>query len=170
MNNTFILLTLLSVSPALAAFSYSRSLTIDHTKCATSDSYNFPVLVALSDVTLRTAANGGHIHNTVTQSGGSAVTGPADITFTSDPAGTAQLPWEVESYDALNGALVAWLQVPHLSHTTDTVVYVFGSEREFGETANWPRLERFALPGISGCRIGPSGDETGRQTAKPRLL
>jgi IS5 family transposase len=28
-----------------------------------------------------------------------------------------------------------------------------GSEREFGETANWRRLERFALHGIRGFRI-----------------
>src|ERR1039457_1518937 len=28
-----------------------------------------------------------------------------------------------------------------------------GSAQEFGETANWRRLERFALPGMAGIRI-----------------
>jgi hypothetical protein len=46
----------------------------------------------------------------------------------------------------------------------------FGLCARIRETANWRRLERFALPGISGCRIGPSGDEPGRQTAKIRSL
>jgi len=42
----------------------------------------------------------------------------------------------------------------------------YGSAREFGETTNWRRLECFALPGISGRRIEPLGNEPGRQTVK----
>ena len=30
---------------------------------------------------------------------------------------------------------------------------LLGSAQEFGETANWRRLERFALPGMAGIRI-----------------
>jgi hypothetical protein len=30
-----------------------------------------------------------------------------------------------------------------------------GSAREFDETANWRRLEHFALPGISSAGLGP---------------
>ena len=35
-----------------------------------------------------------------------------------------------------------------------------GSAREFEETTNWRRLERFALPGISSAGLGPGGNES----------
>ena len=38
-------------------------------------------------------------------------------------------------------------------------LWILGSAREFGETANWRTLERFALPGISGDRITCLGSE-----------
>jgi hypothetical protein len=36
---------------------------------------------------------------------------------------------------------------------TQEIESFLGSAREFGETANWRRLERFSLPGISEVRI-----------------
>lgn len=112
-------------SPAFGAWSYYRAIAIDHTQVGTADSSAFPVLVSISHTTFKTVANGGHIQHTVTQSGGNAVTMPADLIFTSDSAGTTKLPWEVESYDATNGILVAWVKVATVSHTTDTTFYVF---------------------------------------------
>jgi hypothetical protein len=119
-----ILLALLLFCPeVLGAFTYYRSLTIDHTKCGSSDSSSFPVLVSISDTTLKTVANGGHVQNTTTQSA-PAVTMPADLIFATTSAGTTKLPWEVEFYDAVNGILIAWVQLPTVSHTANTVFYV----------------------------------------------
>src|SRR5665213_1586753 len=107
------------------AYAFSRSLTIDHTQCGSSDSSNFAVLVKLDSsnagTTMKTVANGGHIQNTVTQSGGNAVTMPADLIFTSDSGGTTKVPWEIDSYDGTNGILWAWVKLATVSHTSNTV-------------------------------------------------
>ncbi len=108
---------------AFGAFSYYRTLTIDHTKCGASDSSHFPVLVSISHATLKTVGNGGHIGHTTNQSSPS-VTMPADLIFSADSAGATKYPWEVASYDGTNGVLVAWVKIPTVSHTTDTVFYL----------------------------------------------
>lgn len=97
------------------AFSYKRSLTIDHTLCGAADSTDFPLLVRISDATFKTVANGGHIQNA----------NGFDIAFNGDTGGGSPLFWEIESYDPVNGILLAWVKVPALSHTLDTVIYVF---------------------------------------------
>ena len=104
-------------------YGYYRSITIDHTKCGSSDSSSFPVLVSISDTTLKTVANGGHVQHTCTQSA-PAVTMPADLIFATTSVGSTMLPWEVEFYDAVNGILIAWVQLPTVSHTANTVFYV----------------------------------------------
>ena len=93
---------------------FMRSLTIDHTKCGSADSANFTVLVSLTDSKLATTANGGHVQNA---SG-------YDIIFTSDSAGTSPLSWEVETYNAATGQIIAWVKVANVSHTADTVFYM----------------------------------------------
>lgn len=97
------------------------TLTIDHTQCGSSDSTNFPVLVSLSGTNLKTVANGGFVQNTVSVAG---ITVPADLVFSSDNAGASPYSWEVEFYDPVNGILIAWVQVPTVSHTTNTVFYM----------------------------------------------
>ena len=100
--------------PPPDVFLHSRSLTIDHTKCGAADSINFPLLVSISNATFKTAANGGNIQNA---SG-------FDIVFAADSAGATRYPWEIEFYDGTNGVLVAWVKVPTVSSTVDTVLYV----------------------------------------------
>src|ERR1035441_2640207 len=50
----------------------------------------------------------------------------------------------------------------------------YGSAREFVETANWRRLERFALPGMAGLRIpalhGRSEELPAESSAGPESL
>ena len=117
---------LLASSQAFGAYAYNRRIAIDYTKCGGASALsNFPVLVSISHTTFKTVANGGHINNTVTQSGGNAVTMPADMMFTSDSGGTAKVPWEVESYDGSNGILIAWVKISSISCTADTPFYVF---------------------------------------------
>jgi biopolymer transport protein ExbB len=99
------------------AYSYYRSVTIDYTKCGTSNSTDFPVLVSFTDLNFRTVANGGRVQNA---SG-------YDIAFYSDSARTTPLFWEIDQYDASSGATGTcsfWVKVPTLSVTANTVIYV----------------------------------------------
>ena len=116
---------LFASSQVFGAYSYTRTVSVDHTKCGSASALSdFPVLVSISHTTFETVANGGHISNTVTQSGGNAVTMPADMIFTSDAGGTTKIPWEVESYDASRGILVAWVKLSSIGCTVDTPFYV----------------------------------------------
>ena len=96
-------------------YSYRRAIIIDHTRVPNSDRTNFPLLVSATYPYLSSAATGGGVTNA---SG-------YDIIFTSDAAGTIPLPFERESYVASSGAVTFWIQLPTVSHTTDTVIYMF---------------------------------------------
>ena len=96
-------------------FTYYRTLTVDHTQCGTADSTNFPVLVYISDSTLKDVSHGGHVQSS---------TG-ADILFFSDSGAATQIASEIDYYDNVNGIVWAWVQVGTLSHSTNSVFYVF---------------------------------------------
>lgn len=68
-----------------------------------------------TDALLATVANGGHVQNA----------NGYDIIFTSDSAGANKLNHEIESYNPATGQFIAWVQVPSVSHTSDTVIYLF---------------------------------------------
>ncbi len=96
-------------------YNYRRTITIDHTKVPNTDQTNFPVLLSATYSDLATTANGG----SVTSSNG------YDIIFTSDATGVTVLPFEQESYNPTTGAVIYWVQIPTVSHTSDTVFYMF---------------------------------------------
>lgn len=96
------------------AYSLIRGLTIDHTKCGSTDSSNFPVLFAGTYSWLATVANGGDVQNS----------NGYDIAFASDSGGATMLSWEIDSYNATTGEVAFWVKVPTVSHTTDTVFYI----------------------------------------------
>ncbi len=96
-----------------SGYGYGRAIAIDHTKVPNTDQTNFPFLFNTTDPLLKTTANGGHVAN------------GNDIIFTSDPAGQNLLNYEIEEYNSTTGQLVAWVQIPNLSHTSDTVIYLF---------------------------------------------
>jgi len=98
-----------------SGYTYFRAITIDHTKVPNTDQANFPVLISGAYSYLATTANGGN----VTSSNG------YDIFFSPDAAGTSILDFEQESYSASTGAINYWVRVPALSHTSDTVIYMF---------------------------------------------
>jgi RHS repeat-associated protein len=98
-----------------SGYSYQRSIVIDHTKVPHTDQINFPFLFSTTDPAFRTTANGGH----VTSAAG------YDITFSTDPEGRTMLDSEIEAYNPATGQLVAWVRIPDLSYTADTVLYVF---------------------------------------------
>jgi hypothetical protein len=83
------------------------AIVIDHTKVS-GPLTNFPVLINLTNASLQASA----------QSSGN------DLLFTSAD-GTNKLAHEIESYTNSNGALVAWVNVPILSSTADTTLYLY---------------------------------------------
>ena len=97
------------------------TLTIDHTQCGSSDTSNYTALVYLSDSSLKTVANGGSIQHTVTFNG---YTVPADLVFSSDSGATSPYSFELAYYDGVNGILEAYVKLPTLSHSTNTVFYL----------------------------------------------
>ena len=96
-------------------YNYSRAIVIDHTKVLNSDQANFPLLFSTTDPLLATTANGGHLANP----------NGYDLIFTSDAAGLNQLPYELEEYNPATGQIIAWINIPNLSYTSDTVIYMF---------------------------------------------
>src|SRR5205085_4696663 len=91
-----------------------RQMTIDHTKVPSAQS-NFAVLVSVTDPALKTIVNGGHVANA----------NGYDIGFYADSGGTTKLKWEVEKYNGTTGNLIAWVKIPSVSSTTDTLFYLF---------------------------------------------
>ena len=90
------------------SWSYRKEITIDNTKVTAALTY-FPVLISLtSDSDLASDA----------QEFGQ------DILFT-DFDGTTKLSHEIEKFDGGTGELVAWVKVPVLSSSADTVIYMY---------------------------------------------
>ncbi|MDZ4216921.1 MAG: DUF2341 domain-containing protein, partial [Candidatus Gracilibacteria bacterium] len=95
-----------------SGYSYRKSVTIDRTKVAATQS-NFPILFSVTDLELKTVANGGY----VTHANG------YDIIFT-DSSGN-KLDHEIEKYVSTTGEFVAWVRIPTLSSIVDTSIYLF---------------------------------------------
>lgn len=104
-----------------SAWSYRKPITINATQVSGSSNLtNFPVLISLSsDSNLASSA----------QAGGN------DILFT-DSSGINKLPHEIESYNSSTGQLVAWVQVPTLSPTSNTVLYMYYGNSSVGSQQN----------------------------------
>src|SRR6266481_6222426 len=95
-------------------YTYSRSITLDHTKVPNTDQSNFPLLISGTYSYLATVANGGNVQNS----------NGYDVIFTSDPGCATKLNHEVESYNPTSGAVNYWVRVPTVSHSIDTPIYM----------------------------------------------
>ena len=91
-----------------ASWLYRKAITIDYTKVSAGSHTNFPVLINITDADLQTRAQADF----------------DDILFTSSD-GTTKLAHEVESYTSGTGALVAWVEIPSLSSSANTVIYMY---------------------------------------------
>jgi len=103
----------------ISGWTHRRRIVIDHTKVA-GDLVNFPVLVAISDANdslFDIARDDGH-----------------DILFTAESG--LKLSHEIEEYDAEGGRLVAWVKVPELSSSEDTVLYLYYGNPESGDQSD----------------------------------
>jgi len=106
---------LLLLSPLDAAYSKRKKITIDPNQVSgTGNLTDFPVLINISsDTDLRTTGNGGD----VTDAQGD------DIIFRD--SGGAQLDHEVEKYTPTTGQYIAWVRIPTLSGSANTVIYIY---------------------------------------------
>ena len=96
-------------------WSYRKPIIVDHSKVAgTTNISNFPILVSVTDSELKSVANGGKV---ASDSG-------FDILFTSLD-GTTKLSHEIEKYDPTTGELVAWVNIPTLSVSVDTSLFIY---------------------------------------------
>ena len=100
---------------ASSGYGFQRAIVIDHTKVPNTDQADFPFLFSTTDPVFATTANNGHVANS----------NGYDIIFSTDPGGLTKLDHELEEYNPQTGQVVAWVRIPTLSHTTDTVLYVF---------------------------------------------
>lgn len=112
------------VSSPNSGFTYKKSITIDHTKCGSADSKNYPVKISLgsnvqsADNDLKLVGSGGYV---VSGSG-------YDIRPYSDAALTQPLDYELTYYNSSSGALEMDVRIPTLSVSSDTVIYLaFGN-------------------------------------------
>lgn len=101
------------------AFSYYRTLTVDHTKVG-STLTDFTVLISFTHNDLRTVANGGHVRN---------ANGYDIVPFTNATLLTKITGFELARYNASTGELVMWVKIASLSSSVDTVFYLaYGDE------------------------------------------
>jgi hypothetical protein len=100
-----------------------KRITIDHTRVAAALD-NFPVLFAATDPDLKSVEHGGNV----------AENDGSDLLFTAEDG--TRLPHELAFYDGQTGEIAAWIKVPRLSATADTVLYVyFGNGSVRGRTS-----------------------------------
>ncbi len=99
------------------SWAYRTKVTIDHNKVASTTSTlltNFPTLINTTIAALKDTSNSGHVG----QSDG------GDILFTSSD-GVTKLNHEIEKYTPGTGELIAWVQVPTISTSTNTEIYMY---------------------------------------------
>lgn len=97
-----------------SSWGYRKKITIDHTKVPNTNQSYFPVLVNRTDTDWKDTTNNGHAG----QSDG------GDFVFTSSN-GTTKLDHEIEKYTPSTGELVAWVEVPVVSTSVDTDIYLY---------------------------------------------
>ena len=153
-------------------YAYRRAITIAHTQVPNTDQLNFPVLIAGTYAYLANAASGGCVSNA----------NGYDIVFTSDAGGNTPLPYERESYSGSTGAVDLWVQVPVVSHTSDTVIYMFyGNSSVTSDQSNhagtwdsnfkavWHLANGTTLSGVDSSSNGVNGTNSG-MTATAGLI
>jgi biopolymer transport protein ExbB len=95
-----------------SGYYYAKTVTIQGSQVSGTVA-NFPVLINVTDNSLRTVANGGHVQNA----------NGYDIAFTQN--GCTMLPVQIERYVPTTGEYVAWVRVPSLTNGTNTTLNMF---------------------------------------------
>jgi hypothetical protein len=98
------------------SYSWRRKITINSSQVAATAT-NFAVWFSTTQNSLKSVANGG---NVVYADG-------RDIIFSStdDPTGTSRMDFEKIYYDPVLGTFKAWVRVPSLSSSVNTIIWLF---------------------------------------------
>ncbi len=95
---------------------YRKQITIPDANVDGSGLHtNFPVLIDITDPDLESVSNGGSVESN----------NGWDIAFSQDH--TTALNHEIEAYEAANGRIVAWVQIPALDADGDNTMYLYFS-------------------------------------------
>ena len=95
------------------SYKYERNITIDYTRVSGgSDLFNFPVLFSLTGQNFLRNLPTGQITNA----------NGFDIIFTDDNYN--KLDHQIEYYNGTNGDLIAWIRIPVLSSSSNTVIKI----------------------------------------------
>jgi hypothetical protein len=97
----------------LTGYTYGKTITLQGSQISGTLT-NFPVLISLTDNSLRTTANGGRVLNA----------NGYDIVFTLPDCSTI-LPMQIERYDGASGTLVSWVRLPSLVGGNNQIIYMF---------------------------------------------
>jgi hypothetical protein len=103
-------------------YTFSRTITIDHTKVSAANQTNFVMAISGTYSYLAVTGSGGNIQNTANNSIG--ISGPADLQFCSSTQPNQPLAYEVSRYVSTTGEIIVWVRVPVVSSSVDTVIYV----------------------------------------------
>ena len=110
-----LLCLLLAALPAFGAcgngYSFCRQITIPAQSAQAADVTDFGFNHHRTESWLATIANGGKVNNTVAQTGGAAITVPADLVFTSDAGCSTLLPFEFTEYNPVTGYINVFINV-----------------------------------------------------------
>ncbi len=119
-------LTSIGVKKADAWYSnyqYRKQIVLDEALITGSTSLtNFPVLISMTDLSLRTTSNEGHVYNS----------NGYDIVFTD--INDNKLDHEIEKYTASTGEIVMWVEIPSLSNTSDTTINMYYGNSSIGSS------------------------------------
>lgn len=96
-----------------SSWGYRKQIVIDHTKVS-GTATSFPVLIESAYPEWKYTSFNGHV---------ASATG-ADFVITAND-GTTKLDHEIDTYASSTGALAAWVRVPFLSSTSNTILYAY---------------------------------------------
>ncbi len=114
----------------LEGYSHRKEITLNHNLVPGSDPLiGFPCLVSTTDTLLRTEINGGVVQ----------YADGRDLCFTAQDM-LSILDFEIESFDPVEGSLIAWVRIPSLSALVDTEIFLY-----FGQAGALPQWDTAAV-------------------------
>ncbi len=121
-------------------------VSLSYSVSSSSDYVNFPIVFSVTDADLMYTGNGGKVG----KSDGT------DILFTSSD-GTTKLDHDLDTYVSSTGQTIAWVEIPALSPTTDTVLYIYfgnaGAADQQNKSGTWSN----SYGGIYHLKEDPKG-------------
>ena len=147
------------------------ALTVDHTKVSGMVT-NFPVCLVWTGSSSTSNLPAEMI---TTGNANAAKSDGGDIRFTSDSAGTTELPLEIAAFSQNSSSAAAraelWVKVPSISAATDTVIYLwyknssasgYAIDASYGRNAVWSSYKAvYHLSESSGSAIDSLGVSNG---------